>query len=551
MMSAHLDSLLKRAAENPPSISEDREGDFYFDFEAAAYRCQWIQRYLVHPAGSLAGQPFVLQDWQILEVVAPLFGWKRRSDGTRRFRELYLFIPRGNGKTPLLAAVCALALLADNEPTPEGFVAAPGDEQRDRAFGDIAAMIGGGPLGREIEAFDKVILASRNAGTIKKLTSSGDTKHGFRPSFMLNDEMHAWKKRELYKSLHTAIPKRRQCLALWASTAGHDRSTLGYALFLEAEQIVQGIIDEPSILAVVHAAGVDEDWQDPQVWRRVNKNVDIAFPFSNLEDAARKAARSPLGENDFRQLHLNQWVGQAKRWLSTSEWDIGRDPLPWQPGDPLDCPAFYDRPCFIGIDLALVQDLSAVTLYFPAGDGFARAAMLSKGYLPAENLAARAVADKTEYQNWARPDQGFLTITAGKTTDLEVIEGEVISLFKRYKRILGIGFDHRFAHEMMRRLGPLGLPVIDVPQNYSKMTPPCAELERLILDHAIHHGGNPLLRSSVDNVALKRDPKGTGQMMPDKGRSGGRIDPLSAALNAIACSLGTPMEAPKYEFFVL
>ena len=55
------------------------DGAFY-DEKAAERAVNFFERALVHVDGKWAGQPFKLQDWQVNEVIAPLFGYKRADD---------------------------------------------------------------------------------------------------------------------------------------------------------------------------------------------------------------------------------------------------------------------------------------------------------------------------------------------------------------------------------------------------------------------------------------------------------------------------------------
>lgn len=78
-------------------------------FQPADNLCAFVER-LPHVKGPLAGQPLLLEPWQVF-VLTTLFGWVR-PDGKRRFRRAYVEVPRGNGK----------ALAADTLiPTPTGF----------------------------------------------------------------------------------------------------------------------------------------------------------------------------------------------------------------------------------------------------------------------------------------------------------------------------------------------------------------------------------------------------------------------------------------------
>jgi len=72
-------------------------GDCVFDIEAAERVVGFFRDCLTHEKGAWAGQPIELVPWQ-QAVVGDLFGWKR-PDGTRRYREAFVFVPRKQGKT--------------------------------------------------------------------------------------------------------------------------------------------------------------------------------------------------------------------------------------------------------------------------------------------------------------------------------------------------------------------------------------------------------------------------------------------------------------------
>lgn len=83
---------------------------YVFDETEAGRVCKFIEL-LTHTKGELAGTRIKLEPWQVF-ILSTAFGWRRRSDGGRRFRRVYIEVPRGNGK----------ALALDTEiPTPSGF----------------------------------------------------------------------------------------------------------------------------------------------------------------------------------------------------------------------------------------------------------------------------------------------------------------------------------------------------------------------------------------------------------------------------------------------
>ena len=105
-----LDDLERFKGRNSPYRFNPRLTDKQGrSFQPADNLCAFVER-LPHVKGPLAGQPILLEPWQVF-VLTTLFGWVK-PDGKRRFRRAYVEVPRGNGK----------ALAADTLiPTPTGF----------------------------------------------------------------------------------------------------------------------------------------------------------------------------------------------------------------------------------------------------------------------------------------------------------------------------------------------------------------------------------------------------------------------------------------------
>ena len=63
------------------------------------------------------------------------------------------------------------------------------------------------------------------------------------------------------------------------------------------------------------------------------------------------------------------------------------------------------------------------------------------------------------------------------------------------------------------------------------MSPPMKELERLILEHGLAHGNNPVLNWMADNLVVRQDP--AQNIKPDKERSTEKIDGMVALVMAL------------------
>jgi phage terminase large subunit-like protein len=82
-------------------------GGWWFDDGAADFIIQYFETVLRLPdmkdVETGDHLPFLLEPAQDF-MVGSIFGWKGR-DGYRRFREAYIEIGKGNGKTPLFAGI--------------------------------------------------------------------------------------------------------------------------------------------------------------------------------------------------------------------------------------------------------------------------------------------------------------------------------------------------------------------------------------------------------------------------------------------------------------
>ncbi len=86
-----------------------------------------------------------------------------------------------------------------------------------------------------------------------------------------------------------------------------------------------------------------------------------------------------------------------------------------------------------------------------------------------------------------------------------------------------------------------GLTVVPFGQGFKSMSGPTRELEKLVLERKLCHGGDPVLRWMVSNVAVKQDP--AGNLKPDKQKSYERIDGVVALVMALGRAIVQPEES--------
>lgn len=492
--------------------------DWYFDEEAATHALRFFNEYLHHSKGEWAGRPFRLEAWQA-EIVASIFGWRSSIDGTRRYRTVYIEVPRKNGKSTLGAGIALYLTFADGEPGAEVYSAAADREQASIVFKEAAEMVRQCPeLQEQCEVQTKAIVVPGTASVYRTLSREAMTKHGYNASGIIFDELHAQRTRDLWDVLTTSTGARRQPLTVGITTAGFDRNSICYELHDYAIKVRDGLVDDPTFLPVLFGADDDDDWTDPATWRKANPNLGVTIQESFLAKEIAKAKESPSYENTVRRLYLNQWTEQETRWISVSSWDACDDEREAEE-------SLRDVPCFVGLDLSSTTDLTALVRVYPREDGFD---IFGTFFAPAENIAKRSKRDRVPYEQWERA--GRLVTTPGNVIDYEAIKAEIVRLHERgYVR--EVAYDPWAATQIAVQLEHEGVKCVPVRQGFASMSEPTKTFEKLILARKIRHGADPVLRWMVSNVTIEQDA--AGNIKPSKAKSRERIDGVVAAIMAL------------------
>jgi phage terminase large subunit-like protein len=492
---------------------------FWFDEVAAERACAFFPRFLRHIKGQWSGQPFDLEPWQ-KEIIRAVFGWKR-PDGTRRYRTVYIEIPRKNGKSAICAGLALFLLFADNEPGAEIYSAA-GDREQAAIVFDVAKEMreASSALVSRSEAYRRSIV-------FPSLSADAPTKHGLNAHGILFDELHVQPDRELWDTLTTSMGARRQPLTIAVTTAGYDRNSICWEQHDYALKVKKGIIQDPSFLPVIYAADEEDDWTSPETWKKANPNMGVSVSESYLDQECKRAQEVAAYENTFKRLHLNLWTKQSKRWLVIEKWDASGDA-----GGRIDEDDLAGMPCYAALDLATTTDIAAFVLVFQVEGAFK---VLCRFFVPEDTIDERSRQASDMYRLWAK--QGFITATEGDQIDYRTIYTQIKADAERFE-IKELAFDRWGATQMVQDLTADGLKVVPIGQGFASMSAPTKELIRLVLSKKIHHGGHPVLRWMADNMACKQDA--AGNIKPDKEKSTEKIDGMVALVMALARIIVTP-----------
>ena len=490
-----------------------------YNAQKAQHAIDFIQN-LTHTKGKFAGEPFILLKWQRV-LIKKLFGTVDEK-GRRLYRKCYVEIPKKQGKTELGAAIALYLLFADNEPGAEIYSAAVDREQASLVYNVAAQMVRQNKaLAKRCKIIDsrKRIVYYKTGSFYQVLSADVKSKHGFNTHGVIFDELHAQPNRDLWDVLtEGAGDAREQPLVFVITTAGYDRNSICWELHDYALKIKNKIITDRHFLPMVYSLDENADWENEKNWFKVNPSLNHTVPIERVREAYKEAKQMPAKINLFKRLRLNQWTSQDVKWMDIIKWD--------ESDGKVEADELKSKVCYAGLDLSSTTDISAFILLFYVDDFYK---VLPVFFVPADNIAERVKKDKVPYADWVA--KGFIKATPGNVIDYTFIE-DTIYQYARQFEIKEIAYDPWNATMLTQRLAESGLTMVEVHQGFASMSAPTKQLEALILQKKIHHGGNPVLRWMFDNITVKQDA--SGNLKPDKEKSTERIDGMVALIMAIS-----------------
>lgn len=495
--------------------------DYYFDYEDANRVIRFFEKDLTHQLGDRAGQNFKLERWQ-RRILRHFFGWKSKTTHLRKYRVLYLEIPRKNGKSILAAGLGIYLLDADREQGARVVCFAKNEDQVEESVFNISKeMVACSPkLSKRIKSFKRTMVVYDTASNYQLLSGSKRGKHGKNLSAIIGDEVHEWEDREVMDALRTSMVGRAQPVEIYLTTAGYDKNTVWGEFRDYYDKIQEGIIKDPTFLGVIYAAEESDDWTDPEIWAKANPNLGVSVRLDYLERECQKAQRIISYQNTFKRLHLNMKTTQDSRWISTETW--------------MSCVEEYTEEsllgqrCFIGMDLGAVSDISALILLFPQDDPEVKYRFLPYFFVPKNTVPRRTRDDKVEYQYWA--DHGHLITTEGDICDYDAIENFITEDLNKKFQIDSISLDRWNAIQLATRL-IRNFEVVFFEQTLRSVAPPMRELEQMIIGRQIRHNNHLIMNWMVKNTAVISDSNKNKK--PDKEKSKEKIDGVTALVNGL------------------
>lgn len=486
---------------------------------------------LRHTQGRLAGQPLDLDPWQVAYIIAPVFGWEIQNsygDWVRIIRDVWIEVPRKNGKTTLAGGIAIYLTAGDDEPGAQVVAAATTREQAGYCFQPIASLAENSPqLKKYIKTYRSAhkVVHSQSGSYFTAISSIAEAIHGANIHGAVIDEVHLHKTPDLIEAIETGVGSRAQPLIVKITTADEGKPNTIYSRTRSRiEALSNGVLTNAAMYGVIWAGALSErELDDPfSVGSQMRSNPGYGVSPSSefLNGAAKKAKESPAELASYLRLHLGVRTKQTTKFIPLADWQASA-------GD-VDEEALKNQYCFAGIDLSSVHDISSLCLTFPDHDNDTYRT-LWRMWIPEDQMKDLNRRTANEADVWVR--DGFLRVTPGNVIDNSMIVAQIIADCKKFK-VMTVGYDPWGSKDVVARLDDEAVMTVRVPQGYPSLNGPMKELLRLVKKRQYMHGNNPVMVWMMDNLSVSIDP--AGNVKPDKSTSGDRIDGVSAAVIALS-----------------
>ncbi|MGN5160385.1 terminase large subunit domain-containing protein [Aeromonas dhakensis] len=306
----HLDDL---ARQGEPSFP------FRFDSDKAERAARFIQL-LPHTKGEFAYRQLLLslQPWQMF-IICCVFGWVRKSNGPRRFKQAYIEAPRKNGNTTLAGAV-GLYLLADDEPAADVRVAAQTRQAAYELFCIVKQMVSRSDILRDQYGVKALVGGTYTMadGVLEEIRSNPYHEPHF-PTGVIVDNYQELLPYHLDGVVVEGDEARANVVQWMQSTAGTNIDGPCYDKRREVIEMLAGTVPDDELFGIIYTIDEGDDWTDPKVLAKANPNMGVSvyaeFLLAQQGKASRAAIEQLLYSDDsdvsfmevFKAKHLNIW----------------------------------------------------------------------------------------------------------------------------------------------------------------------------------------------------------------------------------------------------
>jgi len=513
--SRRVKAVYARLAADTNSI----RGSYIFDEARANRPIDFIERFCKHSKGEWAGQGIRLELFQKAYIQA-LYGFVDVETGLRQYRESFFLVGRKNGKSTLLAGLALYMLTSDSEGGAEVYSTATKYAQARLLFDEAHNMIKQSPdLSKHFRKRKTDLYYMPTMSKFQPLSRNSDSLDGLNASFVIMDELHGVRDRNLYEVMRQSQAARRQPLLIMITTAGTVRECIFDDMYSYAAQVADGTITDEHFLPVLYELDDRAEWTDPAAWIKANPALDSIKKRDDLTAKVERAKqnRSELSGVLCKEFNVRETVKTA--WLSFD--DINNEAA-------FDLEDFRGGYCIGGVDLSITTDLTCASLLLmKRGDD--KKYITQMYWLPADRLQERVQQDKIPYDKWH--ERGLLRLCVGNSISYSDVTQWFYEIINEYELFPAwVYYDSYSARYFVDEMQMQGFNMVRCIQGAKTLSLPMQMLGTDLQAHKVIYNNNPVLKWCLTNTGIQTDRN--GNIVPVKNQSPRqRIDGAAALLD--------------------
>lgn len=542
-------------------IQQTKDFPYSFDEKAAQHVIEVFEKAFYFTKGQWRkgdnNKPrlFELQPWQVF-ILTTVFGWKHVGTGRRRFRDVYIKVPRKNGKTELMIGVAQYGFAFDSEADPEIYWFATKEKQakigwQRQHYLTTTMRTQSPPFAKYCDTSTYRIYTKEGLGFVDYLGQDSNTEDGPAPYYGICDEYHAHKTDGMVNVITSGMGSRESPMLWRITTAGTNKDAPCKKHEEFCENILTGRIRVDGVFCIMYGVDKDDNIDDQQTWRKANPAYDFSEILREYLHAEYDKSKKKGGTDwqNFKTKNLNIWSDVIADWIPIGKYK--KHQTNYGPDD------LRGRQCFGGLDLASVRDTNAFCLFFPSEKPKEPHRALWWYWLPKEEAKERGDKHNIDYEQWAA--DGWITLTSGDAVDYAQIAADITGVsmvqkkdgtIERIERpdcpmvmfnIDHINYDRKFAPDVIPRLMDEGLDMRPLGQGYFSLSAPTKQLEAMISDRPIDPdnpvldpGVNPVSEWQFSNIVIEQDSAENIKITKNPRYQQRKIDGWAAFVNAVA-----------------
>jgi phage terminase large subunit-like protein len=496
----------------------------------------------------VAGKPMLADatgDW-FRDIVRALFGSYDPETNERHLQEVFLLVPKKNGKSTNAAGVMVTAAIVNRRPEAELLLIAPTKEIADISFRQASGMIRADPdLDRlfQLQRHIRTVTHRVSGAQIKIVAADTDAVTGAKAAYILIDETHVFaakpKAAEVFVELRGALAARPDGFLFQITTqsktppAGVFRTELRTAREVRDGKVSLPLL--PVLYELPPELAADEGWKRPDRFGLVNPNLGRSVNVGFLERELSKAERDGAEQLAlFASQHLNVEIGLAlhsDRWAGADHWEAATDPT-------LTLETLLDRSDVVvaGIDGGGLDDLLGLAIL--GRERETRRWLLWNRAWAHEGVLERRKSEASRLRDLE--STGDLVIVSDMAEANDEL-AQVVAQVHDAGLLAQVGLDLYGPADAVDALAQHGVAgddlVVGIQQGW-RLNGTIKTLENRLANRTLVHGGQALMAWCVGNA--KVEARGNAITITKQAAGTAKIDPLVAALCAGALMVRNP-----------